>query len=105
MCVNDDRVGVYRTFCKLIVRRAYIVSRRVGKMIACANDSTSLGKFVVHECDIGEVRENCTYCSSRLGHVFVAKRMLETHLMVTSVLLSTPYSSVPPEVSKRLLFC
>jgi len=50
MCVNDDRVGVYSTFYKLIGRRASIVSRRVEKVMnACVIDIISFGKFVVHD--------------------------------------------------------
>jgi hypothetical protein len=71
---------------------------------ACVTD-ISFGKFVVHGCDCRECGQFVFTVPQNLDHVFMGKRMWETHLMVTSVLLCTPNSSVPAEVSKWLLFC
>jgi len=74
-------------------------------MNGCVIDNISVGKFVVHGCDCRKCGKFVPTVPQKLDYVFVGKRMLETHLMVTSVLLCTPYSSVPAEVSKWLLFC
>jgi len=81
MCANDDRVGVYSTFYKLIALRACIVSRRVEKVMnACVIDNISFGKFVVHGCDSRECEQLVLTVPQKLDRVFLGKRMLETHL-------------------------
>ena len=74
-------------------------------MNAHAIDKFSVGKFVVHGCDSRKCGQFLLTVPQNLGHVFAGKRMLLTRLTVTSLLLCTPYSSVPAELSKWLLFC
>jgi hypothetical protein len=69
-------------------------------MNACVIDNVSVGKFMVHGCDCRECGQFVLTVPQKLDHVFVGKRMLETHLMVTSVLFCMPYSSAPAEVLK-----
>jgi len=79
------------------------VSMRVEKVMnACVIDNISFGKFT----NVVAGSEGNLYLQflKKLDHVFLGKRMLETHLMVTSLLLCTPYSSFPAEVIKCLFF-